>query len=65
MRLSRYFLPTLKEEPKDAVVISHKLMIRSGMIRKLGAGLYSYLPIGLRVFEKVKKIIQEEMNKAG
>ncbi len=65
MRLSVFFLPTLKEEPNDAVVISHKLMIRAGMIRKLGSGLYSYLPLGLRVFKKVENIIREEMNKAG
>jgi len=65
MRLSQFFLPTLKEEPADAVIKSHKLMLRAGLIRKIGAGLYSYLPLGLRVFKKVENIIRDEMNKAG
>jgi len=58
-------LPTLKEDPAEAEVISHKLMYRAGMIRKLAAGIYSYLPLGLRVIRKVEKIIREEMNRAG
>ncbi len=65
MKMSNYFIPTLKENPNDAVVASHKLMIRAGLIRKLGAGLYSYLPLGLKVFKKIENIIREEMNKAG
>ena len=64
MLMSNIFIPTLKESPSDAVVINHKLMIRSGMIRKLSSGLYSYLPIGLKIFKNVKNIIREEMNKA-
>jgi len=58
-------LPTLKEDPAEAEVISHKLMFRAGMIRKLAAGIYSYLPLGLRVIQKVERIIREEMNRAG
>jgi prolyl-tRNA synthetase len=65
MRYSQYMLPTLKEDPAEAEVISHKLMFRAGMIRKLAAGIYSYLPLGLRVIQKVEKIIREEMNRAG
>ncbi|MDI6790856.1 MAG: proline--tRNA ligase [Thermodesulfobacteriota bacterium] len=65
MRFSRFFLPTLKETPAEAEVISHKLMLRAGMIRKLAAGIYSYLPLGLRVLRKVEAIVREEMNKAG
>jgi len=58
-------LPTLKEDPAEAEVISHKLMYRAGMIRKLAAGIYSYLPLGLRVMQNVERIIREEMNRAG
>ena len=65
MLMSQIFIPTLKESPAEAVVTSHKLMIRSGMIRKLSSGLYSFLPLGLRVFNKVANIIREEMNAAG
>ncbi len=65
MRYSRLFLPTLKEVPSEAEVISHKLMLRAGMIRKLASGLYTYLPLGLRSLQKVSKIIREEMNRAG
>lgn len=65
MRLSRFPLVTTKETPADAEVVSHKLMLRAGMIRKLGAGLYSWLPIGLRVLYKVEAIVREEMNRAG
>ncbi|MEO8666228.1 MAG: proline--tRNA ligase [Ignavibacteria bacterium] len=65
MRLSRFFLPTLKEDPVDAVVTSHRLMLRSGMIRQLTAGVYSTLPFGLKVFRKVENIIREEMNAIG
>lgn len=62
MRLTQFFLPTIKEEPADAVVASHKLMIRSGMIRQLTSGVYSYLPLGLLVFKKIEKVLREEMN---
>jgi len=65
MRYSRYFLPTLKEIPSEAEVPSHQLMFRAGMIRKLAAGIYSYLPFGLRAIRKVESIIREEMNRAG
>jgi prolyl-tRNA synthetase len=58
-------LPTLKEDPAEAEVISHKLMYRAGMIRKLAAGIYSFLPLGLRVIQKVERVIREEMNRAG
>src|SRR5512136_2943928 len=65
MRYSEYFVPTLKETPADAEVISHQLMLRAGMIRKLAAGIYNYLPLGLRSIRKVEQIIREEMNRAG
>ncbi len=65
MRLSRMFLPTLKESPSDAEVVSHRLMVRAGMIRKLAAGVYNLLPMGLRVVQKVEGIVREEMNRAG
>jgi prolyl-tRNA synthetase len=65
MRYSNYFIPTLKDDPSDAEVVSHKLMIRGGMIRKLAAGIYNYLPLGLRLIGKVEAIVREEMNEAG
>ena len=65
MRYSRYFLPTLREIPADAEVISHQLMLRSGMVRRIAAGIYDILPLGLRVIRKVETIIREEMNRAG
>jgi len=65
MRTSRYLLSTLKEVPADAEIISHQLMLRAGMIRKLAAGVYSWLPLGLRVLRKVEAIVREEMNRAG
>lgn len=65
MRASHYFLNTLKETPNDAEIISHQYMLRAGMIRKLGAGLYSWLPLGLRVLKKVEQIVREEMNRSG
>jgi prolyl-tRNA synthetase len=65
MRYSRYLIPTLKETPAEAEVISHKLMLRAGLIRKLSAGIYSYLPLGLRVIRKIENIVREEMNRAG
>ncbi|ABA87941.1 prolyl-tRNA synthetase [Syntrophotalea carbinolica DSM 2380] len=65
MRYTDYLLPTLKETPSDAEVISHKLMLRAGMIRKLAAGIYNYLPFGLRSIRKVEQIVREEMDRAG
>ena len=65
MKASRFFISTLKEAPADAEVASHKLMMRAGFIKRLGAGIYSYMPMGLRVIRKVENIIREEMNRAG
>jgi prolyl-tRNA synthetase len=65
MRWSRYFIPTLREDPADAEVISHKLLLRAGLIRQLSAGIYSYLPLGQRVALKVMEILREEMNAIG
>ena len=65
MRTTQLLLPTLKEDPVDTVVISHKLMLRAGMIRQLASGLYTWLPLGLRVLHKVERIVREEMNRAG
>jgi len=65
MRWSKYYLPTLKEDPAEAEVISHRLLMRAGMIRKLTAGVYTYLPQGLRCLDKIARIVREEMNRAG
>ncbi len=65
MRYSQYLLPTLKETPADAEIASHQLMLRAGMIRKVAAGIYDYLPLGLRSIRKMEQIIREEMNRAG
>lgn len=65
MRASRFLLATVKETPADAVVISHQLMLRAGMIRKLASGLYNWLPVGLRVLRKVERIVREEMDRSG
>ncbi len=65
MRMSKLLIPTLKEDPADAEVVSHKLMLRAGMIRKLTAGIYSYLPLGYRSLRKVEQIVREEMDRAG
>jgi prolyl-tRNA synthetase len=65
MRLSRYFLPILKENPKEAEIVSHRLMLRAGMIRQQAAGIYSWLPLGKRVLEKVNAIVREEQDRAG
>ncbi|NMC47930.1 MAG: proline--tRNA ligase [Desulfovibrio sp.] len=65
MRLSSYYAPTLKEDPADAEVVSHKLLLRAGMIRKLTAGVYTYLPLGLRALNNVAAVVREEMNRAG
>ena len=65
MKASQFYISTLKEAPADAEIASHQLMTRAGMIKKLGAGIYSYMPMGLRVIRKVEAIVREEMNKAG
>ncbi|MCL4690638.1 MAG: proline--tRNA ligase, partial [Burkholderiales bacterium] len=65
MRASQFFLATLKEAPQEAELPSHKLMLRGGLIRKLGSGLYSWLPLGMRVLHKVERVIREEMDAAG
>ena len=64
MKFSKYLVATLKEAPNDAETESHKLMIRAGMIRKIAAGIYNFMPLGLRVFRKVENIIRDEMNKS-
>src|SRR5476649_2320831 len=65
MRASQYYLATLKEAPQEAELASHKLMLRAGLIRKLGSGLYSWMPLGLRVLKRVEAIVREEMDRAG
>ena len=65
MRTSKFLLATVKETPADAEVISHKLMLRAGMIRSLARGLYTWLPLGLRVLHKVENIVRQEMDRAG
>ncbi len=65
MKASQFFISTLKEAPADAEIVSHQLMTRAGLIKKLGAGIYSYMPMGLRVVRKVEAIVREEMNRAG
>src|SRR6188768_3929025 len=65
MRSSRFFISTLKEAPSDVEIFSHKLMLRAGFIKRLGAGIYNYMPMGLRVIRKVEAIIREEMDRAG
>ncbi|AOW12310.1 proline--tRNA ligase [Hydrogenophaga crassostreae] len=65
MKASQFFISTLKEAPAEAEVVSHQLMTRAGMIKKLGAGIYTYMPMGLRVIQKVERIVREEMNRSG
>jgi prolyl-tRNA synthetase len=65
MRASRFFISTLKEAPADAEIVSHKLMMRAGMIKRMGSGIYTYMPMGLRIIRKVEAIVREEMNRAG
>jgi len=65
MRLSRYFLPTLKETPADAQIVSHRLMLRAGMIKQASAGIYSWLPFGFRVLKRIEQIVREEQDRAG
>ena len=65
MRLSRYFLPILRETPKEAEIVSHRLMLRAGMMRQEAAGIYAFLPLGLRVLKKIEQIVREEQNRSG
>src|SRR5215468_9414041 len=65
MRVSAFFLSTLKEAPAEAELVSHKLMLRAGLIKKLGSGLYTWMPLGLRILKKVEAIVREEMNRSG
>src|SRR5262252_102265 len=65
MRWSRSLIPTLRDDPADAIAISHKLMVRAGLVRQLAAGIYVYLPVGLRGLDKVNRITREEMNGIG
>ena len=65
MRLSRYFMPTLRDAPADAQIVSHQLMLRAGLVRQEAAGIYAWLPLGLKVLKKIEQIVREEMNRAG
>ena len=65
MRLTRYFLPILKETPKEAEIVSHRLMLRAGMMRQEAAGIYAWLPLGFRVLKKIEQIVREEQDRAG
>src|SRR3712207_1509387 len=65
MLLSRYLLPILKETPKEADIVSHRLMLRAGLIRQQSAGIYSWLPMGLRVLRNIERIVREEQDRAG
>src|SRR5512140_3367111 len=65
MRVSQFFISTLREAPADAEIASHKLMLRAGIIRRLAGGIYTWMPLGLRIVRKVEAIVREEMNRAG
>ena len=65
MRASQFFISTLKEAPAEAELVSHKLMLRAGLIKRLGSGLYTWMPLGLRVLRKVENIVREEMDRSG
>jgi prolyl-tRNA synthetase len=65
MRVSQFFLSTLREAPADAEIVSHRLMLRAGLIRRLAGGIYTWMPLGLRVVRKVEAIVRDEMNRAG
>src|SRR5688500_5438340 len=65
MQLSRYFLPISKETPKEAEIVSHRLMLRAGMLRQQSAGIYSWLPLGFRVLKNIEQIVREEQDRAG
>ena len=65
MKTSKFFIATLKEVPAEAEIVSHRLMLRAGLIRRLAAGIYTWLPLGLKVLRKVETVVREEMNRAG
>src|SRR5208282_180905 len=65
MRMSQYFLPTLKENPAEAQIVSHRLMLRAGLVRQTSAGIYSWLPLGYRVLRRIEQIVREEQDRAG
>src|SRR5687767_15851393 len=65
MRLSRYFLPLLKETPAEAQIVSHRYMLRAGLVRQTAAGIYAWLPLGLRVLKKIEQVVREEQDRAG
>ncbi len=65
MRMSNLYMPTLRENPSEAELVSHQLLLRSGMIRSLVSGVYTYLPLGFRVIKKIEKIVREEMDNSG
>ncbi|MEK7360735.1 MAG: aminoacyl--tRNA ligase-related protein, partial [Pseudomonadota bacterium] len=65
MRVSQFFISTLREAPADAEIVSHQLMLRAGIIRRLAGGIYTWMPLGLRILRKVEAIVREEMNRAG
>ena len=65
MRLSRYFMPVLKEDPKEAQIVSHRLMLRAGMIKQQAAGIYSWLPLGHKLLRRIEQIVHEEQQRAG
>ena len=65
MRSSQFFISTLKEAPNDAEIVSHQLMLRAGLIKRLAGGIYTWMPLGLRILRKVENILREEMNHAG
>ena len=65
MRFSEEFIPTLREDPAEAEIVSHKLMVRAGMLRKVAAGIYTWMPLGLKVLRKVEQIVREEMDRVG
>ena len=65
MRFSRAFLPVLKESPSDAQIVSHKLMLRAGLIRQTAAGIYAWLPLGFKVLKNIERIVREEQDRAG
>src|SRR3712207_6231818 len=65
MRLSQYFLPTIKENPAEAQIVSHRLMLRAGLIRQTSAGIYAWLPLGYRVLKRIEQIVREEQDNAG
>src|SRR5712671_461747 len=65
MRLSAYFMPTLRENPSEAQIVSHRLMLRAGMVRQASAGIYSWLPLGFRVLKRIEQIVREEQDRAG